>query len=122
MEITINHFSQFKKPLQDSKALLKDSEEGRDKLKQMLLTCCAIYPTFGKEVNAIGITYQAYVELLGDYESGKVHEAFLKHISNETAFPTIAHIVKNIKEQRAKDAKSNRVDGMALIMENVYGK
>ena len=122
METITNQFATLRTPLQDSKALLKDSDKGRAKLKQMLLTCCAIYPAFGKDADVVGLMYQAYVDFLGDYESGQIHEAFLKHILNEVAFPTIAHIVKNIKDQRAKDAKSNRVDGMAMMREHLYGK
>ena len=122
METIINHTAALQKPLQDSKALLKESEEGRDKLKQMLLTCCAIYPTFGKDANAVGLMYLAYVDLLGGYESGRVRNAFVNHIMNEKTFPTIACIVKSIKEQRIKDAKNNREDGSAMMRGHIYGK
>ena len=96
MEITTNQFSALLTPLQDSRALLKDSDKGRAKLKQMLLTCCVVYPAFGKDADVVGLMYLAYVEFLGEYESGKVHEAFLKHIQNEVRFPTIADIRKEV--------------------------
>lgn len=82
--------------MQDSKVLLKDSEEGRVKVKQMLQICCSVYPTYDKNAKAISIIYLTFVDLLGDYESGKIHEAFLKHIQNEVNFPTIADIRKEV--------------------------
>ena len=86
----------LKKPLQDSKVLLKDSEEGRVKLKQMLQTCCSVYPTYDKDGKAMFIVYLTFVDLLGNYESGKIQDAFLSHIQNEVSFPTIADIYKKV--------------------------
>jgi hypothetical protein len=42
--------------------LLKDSVEGKNKVKQILLTCCAIYPTYGKSDKDVVLMYQAYVQ------------------------------------------------------------
>ena len=86
----------LKKPLQDLKILLKDSEEGRAKLKQMLEICCSVYPTYEKNAKAMIIIYLTFVDFLGDYESGKIQEAFLKHIQTETHFPTVADIRKEV--------------------------
>ena len=97
-EVTTNQSNQLLTPLQEPDALLRNSEEGKIKIKQILLTCCAIYPTYGKSDKDVVLMFHTYLEFLGVYESGKVQNAFNDHIRTKTTFPTIADIYERVKE------------------------
>ena len=91
------------------------------RLSELLLMCYETLDVFGKQPEQLETIKAAFQLILADYPIEAIEGAFKVYLRDNTVMPKPANIVKIIKEQRIKDAKNNRVDGMALITENLYG-
>lgn len=86
-------------------AQLKHSKEGQEALSQMLLTCYAIFNTYGKEPEFLKDMKNAYIELLGYYPAKDIIDSFLQHIYTSDEMPT----VRKIKAIADRIAQSNHL-------------
>lgn len=93
-ELTTVNLQGLQTPLQKPNEPLRTSSEGKDRFKQLLITCCAIYPMYNKTPDDLTIMFKAFVEFLGAYDAQTVIDVLVQHIKTESNFPTIADIHK----------------------------
>lgn len=83
---------------QNGPLVLRNDEEGRQKLSRLLLISFDVLDTFGKEVEQlenINLAFQMYLE---DYSYSEVEKAFKDYMRNHTVLPKPADIIKMINK------------------------
>lgn len=88
------------KPLSTAPAkslALKDDQEGKKALANLLAQCFDIFPLYGREPEAADNIRRAFQYALADYTIEQVMEAFYYHLRHSKEFPTPADIVAIIE-------------------------
>ena len=88
------------KPLSTAPAkslALKDDQEGKKALANLLAQCFDIFPLYGREPEAADNIRRAFQYALADYTRVQVTEAFYYHLRHSKEFPTPADIVAIIE-------------------------
>jgi len=99
--------------------VLRDDEEGRKKLSQLLLVCFDTLDNYGKEPEQLVNISSAFQMFLWEYSYDSVERAFMAYMKAETSMPKPADIIKLIAKPSIASVADGLTDGQQRRLEEL---
>ncbi len=96
-------------PLGSQRLALKENEESRNKVDEILGACLALQKLYGRDVANTGTVIDLFQRLLADYPADKVIMALQTSLEKSQEFPTPSDIINLIKRDGKPPIKESDV-------------